>query len=83
MEVVGQADIDGVEVCFGDHLPKIGVRDGIEFGRPVLNRLGHHVGNGYHPDGIGVGPIAPDMRTHNAAAADHTNLDRVHTAPPG
>jgi hypothetical protein len=83
MEVVRQADIDGVEICLGDHLPKIGVRDGIELGRAALNRLGHNIGNGYHLDGIGVRPIAPDMRIHNAAAADYTNLDGVHTAPPG
>ena len=35
VQVVRQADVDGVEVCLGDHLPIVGVRRGAELGRRV------------------------------------------------
>ena len=80
VQVVRQADVDGVEVSLADHLPKVGVRRGAELDRPSLGGLGHHISNRCHLDHVGVGAVTADMSSQDAAATDRANLDRAHTA---
>src|SRR5215218_4924842 len=83
VQVVRQADVDGVEVCLEDHLPKVGVRRSVQLGRAPAGSLVDHIGYGGHLDQIGVGAVTPDMSVHDAATADEPNFDGAHAAPIG
>ena len=80
VQVVRQADVDGVEVSLADHLPKVGVRRGAELGRASLGGLGHHISNRCHLDHVGVGAVTADMSSQDAATTDRADFDRAHTA---
>jgi hypothetical protein len=74
VQVVRQADVDGVEVSLANHLPKVCVRRGTEFGRASLGGLGHHISNRCHFDHVGVGAVTADMSSQDAASTDRANF---------
>jgi hypothetical protein len=83
VQVVRQADVDGVEVCLEDHLPKVGVRRRAQLGSAPTGSLVDQIGYRGHLDHIGVGAITADMSVHDAATADEPNLDGAQDAPIG
>jgi len=83
VEMVRQADVDGVELGLQDHLPEVGVRRRVQLGRTSAGRLIGYIGDGGHFDGIGVGTVAPNVSVNYAPATHEANLDRAHAATIG
>ena len=81
VEVMGQADVDGVDHRVGQHVAVVEVDPGAT--GPLGHRpgvLGIDVGDGRDGDGLGLGEITEQVLARDRSAADDADPDRGGSA---
>lgn len=75
VQVMRQADVDGVDVCLRQHRGVVGVdrRSGVT--RSALGALAHRIGDRGEGDGAGVREVALEVRSGDAAGPDQADAN--------